>query len=273
MNTIQLQEQDFEKEVPTLALEAQNFIVSNDRQYHEAVERANICKAKLNAVIEFFRPLKESTHKAWKDVLAKENMFAPRLESAKKLYTQKAADYQLKKQREQEEKERIAREKAEAIENKRKADIQAKIDEENKKIEDARKAEEKLRAEEAAKIKATKDKAARETMELEAEERRKVQAIKDEQARVDALQKTEKLEEKKDTVYVSPRSVQQAPRASGLSVHTVWEAIVTDESKVPLTWWSEIDLGRLKRAKTADKTLEVPGIKFVERAQGSARGK
>lgn len=168
--------------------------------------------------------------------MAKENEFAPALESAKKLYTQKAADYQYKKQQEAEEKERKAREVAEAAEAKKRKDIQDKIDEENRKAEEARKAGDAA-AESAAKLKA------------------------------------ETLEVKQADVYVAPRAVQQAPRAQGLSVQMVWEAQVVDESMVPTKWFKEVDLGRLKKAKTADKTLEVPGIKFVQKAQGASIGR
>ena len=224
------------KEVPALVSEAESFNVTSDDQYHEAVERANICKLKYQKIIDFFRPLKESTHKAWKDVCAKENQYAPALDGAKKLYTQKAADWQFKKQQETEEKERKAREVAEAAEAKKKAELQAKIDEENRKAEEARKAG-------------------------------------DEKAAAEAALKAESLTEKKENVYVAARPVIQAPKSNSLSVQMVWEPQILDESKVPVQFWKEIDITKLKRMKKDDPKLEVPGIKFIQKAQGGAIGK
>lgn len=219
-NTLQINEQDLAKEVPALVQEAEKFVVTNDAQYHEAVERANVCKTKLQTVVDFFAPMKKRAHEAWKEVCSKENQFVPALELSKKLYTQKAADYQLKKQREQEEKERAAFAAAQKKEDEKKAKLEA----------DAKAAEEAGNRE-----------------------------------------KAEELREKVENVYVAPRAVQQAPRAQGLSVQTVWEPQVVNEDLIPKKWYKEIDLVRMKKAKALDKTLEIPGIKFVERAQGAAR--
>lgn len=235
MNTLTL-EQEFQKEVPALVTAAQSFVVTNDEQYHEAVELANVCKNKLQTVIDWFAPMKKTAHDAWKQIVAKENEFAPQLEQAKKLYTQKAADYQLKKQREQEAKEREAREAADRAEAKRKKDIQDKIDEENRKAEEARKAGD---AEALAKIETNK----------------------------------EKLEAKQEAVQVAPRPVAQAPRSAAMSVQTVWEPEIIDEALVPRMFWKEIDMAKLKRMKKDDPKLQVPGVRFTEKAQGAAIGR
>jgi hypothetical protein len=211
-----------QNEVPTIVADALAFKVTNDAQYHEAVELANVCKTKLQRVLDFFRPMKESAHKAWKEVVAKENQFAPALEDAKKLYTQKAADYQFAKQKEQAEKEEKARLAAEKIEFEKKAKL-----------------EEEARAAEAA----------------------------------GNLNKADLLREKAADTYVAPRPVAQAPKATGLSVQTVWEPQVIDESLVPVMYWKEIDLAKLKRMKKDNPKLEVPGIKFVQKAQGGAIGR
>lgn len=86
------------------------------------------------------------------------------------------------------------------------------------------------------------------------------------------LEKADQLTQKAADVYVAPRQVAQASRPSGFSVQGVWEAEVVEEAKVPRKWWGEVDLTRLKRAKAADETLQVPGIKFTQRGQGSVRG-
>jgi hypothetical protein len=227
--------QSITNEVPAIVQQAEAFKITNDLQFQECVELGNACKTKFQRVIEYFKPMKDAINASKQALMDKENAAAPPLKKAQGIYIDKAAAWQLAKQREQEEKERIAREKAQAIEDKKKADLQAKIDEENRKIAEAQKAG-------------------------------------DEKAAQEAQAKAAAFEQKKEDVYVPAKPVQQAPRATGLSIQTVWEPVVTDESIVPVRFWKEIDLAKLKRMRKDDPKLEVPGIRFVERAQGAARG-
>ena len=260
---IQPQEKELQAEGPRIVAEAEGFKVVDDLSCEQAVSRGNEIKSKLDRALAWFKPIKDAAHATHKAICDREKAVTSHYETAKKVYIQKGADYTAKKQAEQEEKERRAKEEAERKEREERArldrEARAKELEESKKREEARKADEAAR------------KAAREGDEKKASEAK----AKAEKARADAEaaeKSAETLREQKENVYVAPRPVAQATKPAGMSVQSVWVPEIVDEKKVPVKWWSEVDLGRLKRAKTADNTLEVPGIRFVKKAQGAALG-
>lgn len=68
-------------------------------------------------------------------------------------------------------------------------------------------------------------------------------------------------------------NVTYTPKASGVSMREVWEAVVTDKSKVPLEYM-EVNLSALNAVARATKgTLQIPGVKFEKRIVTSVRAK
>lgn len=257
------EEKQLQVEGPRIIVEATEFKVVDDLTCEQAIEKANTVKGKLDWAVKFFKPMKDAAHAAHKAICDREKAITEPYEQAKKIYIQKGADYTAKKQAEQDEKERRAKEEAERKEREERARLEKETRE--KEAEEAKKRAEAQKALDAAK------KAAK-----EGDEKKVAEALaKADKAREEAEaaeRKAESLREEKENVYVAPRAVTQAAKPTGMSVQMVWVPEVVDEKKVPVKWYTEIDLGRLKRAKTADPTLEVPGIRFVKKAQGAALG-
>lgn len=265
MNDLEIkpEEQKLQSEGPRIVEEAESFKVVDDLTCEQAVTKANTIKTKKDWAVAFFLPMKKAAKAAHQAICDREGQVVDHLEKAQKLYIQKAADHQKKKEDEVREKERIAKEAAE----KKEREERARLEEEARKKE----AEETKKREEARKAQEKADKLASEGKAKQAAEAAaKAKKAKEE---ADAAEKAaEALHEKKENVYVAPKPVIQATKPAGMSVQTVWVPEIIDAKKVPLKWYGEIDLGRLKRSKTADPTLEVPGIRFIKKAQGAALG-
>lgn len=68
-------------------------------------------------------------------------------------------------------------------------------------------------------------------------------------------------------------TVTYAPKAAGVSMREVWEAVVTDKSKVPLEYM-EVNLSALNSIARATKgTLNIPGVQFVKKTVSSVRSR
>ena len=68
-------------------------------------------------------------------------------------------------------------------------------------------------------------------------------------------------------------TVTVAPKAAGVSMREVWEAVVTDKSKVPLEYM-EVNLSALNSIARATKgTLNIPGVQFVKKTVSSVRSR
>lgn len=77
---------------------------------------------------------------------------------------------------------------------------------------------------------------------------------------------------------VSEAALQEAtvtytPKAAGVTMRKVWEAVVTDKSKVPLEYM-EVNLSALNQiAKATKGTLNIPGVQFMEKVVSSVRSR
>lgn len=257
------EEKQIQAEAPRIVAEAEAFKVIDDLTCEQAVTEGNKIKGRKDWAVAFFLPMKKAAKLAHQAICDREGQVVDHLEKAQRLYIQKGADYQLKKQQEQEEKEHKAKEEAERKEREERARLAE--EQRKKEAEEAKKRKEAEDREKAAR------KAEREGNEKKAAEER-AKADKAREVADAAKRSAEALEEKKENVYVAPRPVAQATKTQGMSIQKVWVPEVVDAARVPVKWYTEIDLGRLKRAKTADPTLDVPGIRFIQKAQGAALG-
>lgn len=257
------EEKQLQIEGPQIVQDAEAFKVTDDLTLEQAVTKGNEVKKKFDLAVAFFKPMKDAAHAAHKAICDREKMIIAPYEAAKKLYIGKAATYQQKKQDEFDTKEREAKEKAAQQERDKKAELdkEAKEKEAQAKILAAKAAELRKSAREAKKNGKTENAA------------KLLAAAEQKEAEAKALdEKVQLIQEEKENVYVAPKPVAQVSKPQGMSVQYVWAPEVIDAAKVPVKWYTEVDLGRLKRAKTADPTLNVPGIRFVQKAQGAALG-
>lgn len=89
----------------------------------------------------------------------------------------------------------------------------------------------------------------------------------------EAAGETEMAQEATIMAALEQSSVTVAPKAAGISMREVWEAVVTDKSKVPLEYM-EVNLSALNSIARATKgTLNIPGIQFVKKNVLSVRAK
>lgn len=72
---------------------------------------------------------------------------------------------------------------------------------------------------------------------------------------------------------VTEASVTEAPKAAGVSMREVWEAVVTDKSKVPLEYM-EVNMSALNAVARATKgQIKIPGISFEKRCSAVVKSK
>lgn len=75
-----------------------------------------------------------------------------------------------------------------------------------------------------------------------------------------------------ENTVVAARTVAAPPKIAGVAVREVWQVEILDPNKVPVKWFNSVDEARLIRAKSADQTLDVPGVRFYKKAQAAVRG-
>jgi hypothetical protein len=117
---------------------AEEIAVTDESSYQEALLIGQECAKRSRAVEDLFKPSREAAHKAWKTITETVGTFTGPLETARKLVTRKATDWQQAEQRRRDEEARVAQEKAnhEAEERRIKAAVQMEA-EGNQKIADA----------------------------------------------------------------------------------------------------------------------------------------
>lgn len=108
----------------------------------------------------------------------------------------------------------------------------------------------------------------------EAERKRKeAEAVAQLAMEAEAAGETEMAQEATVMAALEQSSVTVAPKAAGISMRDVWEAVVTDKSKVPLEYM-EVNLSALNSIARATKgTLNIPGVQFVKKTVSSVRAK
>lgn len=102
------------------------------------------------------------------------------------------------------------------------------------------------------------------------EEAEKLAALAQE---AEAAGETEMAMEAVAEAAIQEATVTYTPKAAGVSMREVWEAVVTDKSKVPLEYM-EVNLPALNAVARATKgTLNIPGVQFVKKTVSSVRAK
>lgn len=92
-------------------------------------------------------------------------------------------------------------------------------------------------------------------------------------AEAEAAGDTETAMEAVALAAITESTVTAAPKAAGVSMREVWEAVVTDKSKVPLEYM-EVNMSALNAiAKATKGILNIPGVQFVKKTVSSVRGK
>ena len=92
-------------------------------------------------------------------------------------------------------------------------------------------------------------------------------------AEAEAAGDTETAMEAVGIAAATESTVTAAPKAAGVSVREVWEAVVTDKTKVPLEYM-EVNMSALNSIARATKgSLNIPGVQFVKKTALSVRGK
>lgn len=92
-------------------------------------------------------------------------------------------------------------------------------------------------------------------------------------AEAEAAGDTETAMEAVALAAITESTVTAAPKAAGVTMRKVWEAVVTDKSKVPLEYM-EVNMSALNAiAKATKGSINIPGVEFVEKLASSVRGK
>lgn len=107
------------------------------------------------------------------------------------------------------------------------------------------------------------------------QERQRQEAEKMQQfaAEAEAAGDTEIAAEAVAVAAITESTVTAAPKAAGVSMREVWEAVVTDKSKVPLEYM-EVNLSALNAVAKATKgKLNIPGVQFLKKTVSSVRAK
>lgn len=92
-------------------------------------------------------------------------------------------------------------------------------------------------------------------------------------AEAEAAGDTETAMEAVGIAAATESAVTAAPKAAGVSFRDVWEAVVTDKSKVPLEYM-EVNMSALNAVAKATKgSINIPGVQFVKKTVSSVRGK
>lgn len=108
----------------------------------------------------------------------------------------------------------------------------------------------------------------------EAERKRKeAEAVAQLAMEAEAAGETEMAQEATVMAALEQSSVTVAPKAAGIAMREVWEAVVTDKSKVPLEYM-EVNMSALNAiAKATKGTLAIPGVQFMKKTVSSVRAK
>lgn len=137
------------QEVTAVEARANEIMVVDEESFKAAAEFLRTIKTATSKVTEFFKPIKEQAHKAWKAICDRENEMKKPLEAAEKTVKTKVTAYQLEQDRirrqkeeeerrkKQEEAERLAKE-AEMLAEQGKAKEAEKVFEQAIKTETAK---------------------------------------------------------------------------------------------------------------------------------------
>jgi hypothetical protein len=86
-------EQTLQAEAAALEIRAGTLVVSDDQEYQEAAEFARMLKTKAGEITAFFKPMKDSAHKAHKQVCDREKEMLAPLAKAEKVIKQAMSSY------------------------------------------------------------------------------------------------------------------------------------------------------------------------------------
>lgn len=262
-STLQLQK--------TLLDQANSIVIKNDEAAASAKNMLDSMKLFLETAGTYHDEEIEAANRLHKLLCGKRNAIVNPVKTVYDRLKNDLASYIDAQRRKAEEAKRKAEAEARRIEDEKKAAIQAKIDEENRIIREAREAEERRQREKDAELARIKNKDEREKREKEEAERRAKQTAIDEQERIKAESKVEKLEAKKEAVFVETKPVAAVSVPAGVSVNYAWDVRVIDKSLVPLEYMT-VDISSLERVQKVMKgKLVVPGVEFIQKAIGSNR--
>jgi flagellar biosynthesis GTPase FlhF len=250
----------YKAEAERLAMDAEELVVADQMSLNRAVAIGGSAKKAAKAIETQRKALILEPSEFVKGVNGIANAIKDSLDEAERITKAKIGQYQARVEMERRERERKAREEAEALQRK----LDAEVAEANRKAaEEARK-----RAEEEQRIKREKEEAeARERGAKKAELDRL--AKKAEEERLEAIRKAEEEAKKNEVVaptVVAP-VVQDAPRVTrtesgSSSQRKVWTFEITDKKAVPAEY-RIIDEQLIKDAIRLG-ARSIPGVRIFE---------
>lgn len=129
-----VQEAKIQKEVSLVEVQAKEMVISTDEEYEQAAEFGKQIKEKAKVVTDFFKPMKDSAHKAHVAICDREKMMLKPLQEAEKILKKSMTTYYQEKERKRKELEEKIRREAEE-ERERKLNEAAALEEAGKKEE------------------------------------------------------------------------------------------------------------------------------------------
>jgi flagellar biosynthesis GTPase FlhF len=254
-----------------LVVQANAIVIKNDLGCQQASDIAKTLKLFIEGPGTYHDEEIELANALHKKLCQKRNAIIDGPKAAYKVLKDRIASYLHEQEVKRQEAQRRAEEEARRIEAEKQAKIQAKIDEENRKIREAEEAEAEKRREEQRKINAEKNKEKAAQMKKEEEDRKKDEAIRREQERIRQEEKIAALQEKKEAVYVAPKTIAPVSTPTGASISFTWDAKVINRARVP-EQYKIVDIAMLEKMQKAAKgAMNVPGIEFTKRPVGSLR--
>lgn len=107
-------EQQLNREVTDIEFQAESMVILSDKDYADAGEFGKLLKQKAAEVTSFFKPMKDSAHKAHKAICDREKAMLTPLQNAEKSVKRAMRDYLAEQERKRQEAEAAARRAAEA---------------------------------------------------------------------------------------------------------------------------------------------------------------
>lgn len=117
-----IDEKALESQTINLEVRADALVVTNDDEYQDAAEFLKVLKNQAGKVKDFFKPLKDSAHKAHKEVCDREKMMLDPLTRAETVIKKAIGNYEAEQERKRKEAEELARRAAKAEADRRLAE-------------------------------------------------------------------------------------------------------------------------------------------------------
>lgn len=117
-----LEENSLKSQIVDIEVRADALVVTNDEEYQDAAEFLKLLKTQAGKVKDFFKPIKETAHKAHKEVCDREKMMLAPLTRAEGVIKRATGNYLSEQERKRREAEERARQAAKAEADRRLAE-------------------------------------------------------------------------------------------------------------------------------------------------------